>query len=428
MALSIIIIGAGASGLVAARGLGTAGYAVTVLEAGSEPGGRILTIGDGFSSYVEGGAEFIHGELPLSLQLAKEAGIVLHPIRGNMVRLQKGKSLGSAGGDEFMGKDWDQLMVKMEQLQEDMPIAVFMDKWFSGDQYSALRDSVRRFAEGYDLADVHKVSTKALYNEWAREGEDEEYRLEGGYRRLIDFLVAECQGRGCRFHFSTPVTGVSWQQGRVEVSTATGPVFVANQLVVTASLGVLQADPAILNFSPAIPAQMAAIRQLGYGSVIKILIEFKLSFWKGHKKDRQTLFIISDEPVPTWWTQSDDNARLLTGWLAGGNMRTFQQLGPDARIDVCLRSLATIFGLDSEYLRQQLSVIRIWDWSLAPAVRGGYSYDTVDASAARSLLSQPVDRTIWFAGEALYEGIAPGTVEAAFTSGGEVANKIIAQS
>jgi predicted NAD/FAD-dependent oxidoreductase len=52
----------------------------------------------------------------------------------------------------------------------------------------------------------------------------------------------------------------------------------------------------------------------------------------------------------------------------------------------------------------------------------------VETGKARQQLLQPVEGTIWFAGEALYDGIAPGTVEAALTSGQEVAEKIIAQS
>jgi monoamine oxidase len=444
MASSIIIIGAGASGLAAARRLSGAGFVVTVLEAGAEPGGRILSLAPGeaareaavpaaagqsrFSGVVEGGAEFIHGELPLSLQLAKEAGVPLHPVRGQMVRLQRGKGLGSSGGDAFMGKDWDLLMERMEELREDEPIADFMVRNFSGDRYTALRDSVRRFAEGYDLADIQRVSTKALYNEWAREGEDEEYRPVGGYRRLVDFLVTECRKQGCVFHFSSAVAQVSWQPGRVEARTGGGQVFEADRMLVTVSLGVLQAGPSVLDFSPVIPDWLTAARQLGYGSVIKILLEFKRPFWEKEKKKDQTLFIISDESIPTWWTQPEAGSCLLTGWLAGGPMTQFQALDRQERIDSCLRSLASIFSIGEEELRELLSASLILDWAGAPYIRGGYSFDTVGAAAARAQLSLPVGQTIWFAGEALYEGMAPGTVEAAFTSGDGTAKKIIAQS
>ena len=442
MALSIIIIGAGASGLMAARRLSGAGFVVTVLEASSSPGGRIFSLPatgskwaglptaghEGFSTVVEGGAEFIHGELPLSLQLAKEAGIVLHPVQGDMVRLQRGKSLTESGDHEFMGKDWDELMERMEQLEDDVPIADFMAQHFPEDQYTALKDSVRRFAEGYDLADVHRVSTKALYNEWAREGEEEEYRLEGGYRRLIDFLVGECRKQGVGFHFSLPVEQVNWSPGGVEVIGEKGEVFKCDRLVVTASLGVLQADPELLRFSPAIPIHRHAIKQMGYGSVVKILAEFKRPFWKERKPAGKTLFIISEEAIPTWWTQPDDSDCLLTGWLAGANMKAFQQLSEEKRSESCFQSLGAIFSIDKEVIRQELVVLKILDWANPPYVRGGYSFDTVETGKARHQLLQPVEGTIWFAGEALYDGIAPGTVEAALTSGHEVAEKIIAQS
>jgi monoamine oxidase len=420
---SILIIGAGASGLLAARRLAAAGFSVTLLEAASSPGGRILTLSSpGFSTPIEGGAEFIHGDLPISLQLVKEAGIPLHPVKGQMT-------------GQVLSPDWEELMQKMGQIKEDMPIADLLATWFSEEKYAGLRDSARRFAEGYDLADLHTVSTLALYKEWASEEDEEEYRLEGGYRRLIDYLAGECRSNGCTLHLSSPVTLVQWQQGRVAVTTADGRQYTADRLITTVSLGVLQqsatapAGPTpALRFSPAIPEYIRAAGQIGFGSVIKILLEFKTPFWNGKKTGAQTLFILSSEPVPTWWTQTPEADLLLTGWLAGKGMQIFRQLDQAGRIDSCLRSLAAIFSVSQDFLQQQLTASLILDWEQAPYIHGGYSFDTIATPVARALLSEPIAQTLYFAGEAIYEGSAPGTVEAAFSSGLAVAEKIIAQS
>ncbi len=58
----IIVLGAGAAGLAAARKLHDEGLAVTVLEARDRVGGRAFTSYDIASHPVELGAEFVHGE------------------------------------------------------------------------------------------------------------------------------------------------------------------------------------------------------------------------------------------------------------------------------------------------------------------------------------------------------------------------------
>jgi monoamine oxidase len=431
MSLSIIIIGAGASGLQAARRLSAAGCSIVLLEAAAEPGGRISGLAPkGFSGPVEGGAEFIHGELPLSLGLAREAGIALKPLRAKMMRTtERSEGLDGVGSaddwEEWMGGDWGELMQKMEELAEDMPLADFLAEHFGGERYARLRESACRFAEGYDLADVHRVSTRFLYTEWAREGEDEEYRPEGGYRRMVDWLVDDYRCKGGVLHLSSPVEEVNWQKGRVEVRTAGGQVYAADRLVVTVSLGCLETGG--LRFSPSLPGVEAVVRQLGYGSVIKILLEFRAPFWLEKKAKGQTLFVLSNQEVPTWWTQAEEDSRLFTGWLAGERMRRFQRLDEAGRLDSCLRSLAAIFSMDAGWLRQELTASLLLDWAGAPFVRGGYSFDTVGSADARALLSRPIEGTVYFCGEALYEGGAPGTVEAAFSSGLAVAERILAQ-
>src|ERR1700754_2857658 len=88
----ILIIGAGATGLMAAYELSKAGKKVTVLEARDRTGGRIHTLNkSSFFKYAELGAEFVHGDLPVTLQLLKEAGIKVTPADGEMWHYRNGR-------------------------------------------------------------------------------------------------------------------------------------------------------------------------------------------------------------------------------------------------------------------------------------------------------------------------------------------------
>jgi monoamine oxidase len=74
MATEVLIIGAGAAGLAAARDLSSAGLTVLVVEARSRIGGRIFTLHDATGSLpIELGAEFIHGKSPELFSIIEKA-------------------------------------------------------------------------------------------------------------------------------------------------------------------------------------------------------------------------------------------------------------------------------------------------------------------------------------------------------------------
>src|ERR1700749_891072 len=90
--VDIIVIGAGAAGLMATPSLSKAGYRVTILEARNRCGGRIHTLNhESFFKNAELGAEFVHGDLPVTLNLLNEASIPYQPANAEMWHYKNGK-------------------------------------------------------------------------------------------------------------------------------------------------------------------------------------------------------------------------------------------------------------------------------------------------------------------------------------------------
>lgn len=417
---TIIIIGAGAAGLMAAKELSSKQQTVIVLEADKRLGGRIYTLYDVFEKPVETGAEFIHGKLTLTHQLLKEANLSFHATKGKMLNVENGEW--KKQNDFTSG--WDEVMHKMEELKEDMTVAAFLKENFSDKKYDALRDSVKNFAEGFDLADVEKASLFALRDEWSHE-QGKQYRVDGGYQKIINYLADECRKSGCIIHTSAIVKEVHWKKDEVKIVTSDNKIFYCSKVIVTVPVGVLQAElnaEAAIAFTPSLYDYFQATKNIGYGTVTKILFQFDERFWND-----DTGFILSDENIPVWWTQLPNDYPLITGWLNGAQSKKLRNNDAASLLEDSLQSLSNIFKINVPSLKQRLTAWHIEDWSKDRFALGGYSYAMVQTANAKKILNTPIEQTIFFAGEALYKGTAPGTVEAAFVSGREAAQKVMSK-
>jgi monoamine oxidase len=410
----IIIIGAGAAGLIAAREL-SGQYKITILEARDTIGGRIKTIyRDGIKD-AEAGAEFVHGELPITLGLLKEAGLRYHLISGQMFRADNGKWT----AQHEMITNWDELLELMEKSPANITMQDFLDQHYPHEQYADLRMNIQGFVQGFDLADIAKVSVGYLYNEWTNESE-KNFRIEKGYAAMTDFLAEECRKQQCNIVTKATVTTVKWAAGKVQVQTSDGVTWSADKLLVTIPLGALQKNT--ISFSPAIAEYIKAANNIGWGTVIKAILHFKTPFWEKHTQ--QMAFLLGKTPIPTWWTQYPERANTLTGWLGGPPSAAYITQTDEQLLELAISSLATLCDETVETLKEQLIRGHIANWATDPHVAGGYSYGTPASTAAQALLNTPIDNTIYFAGEALYNGASPGTVEAALSTGKAVSEKI----
>jgi monoamine oxidase len=400
---------------MAAFELAKNGRKALILEARDRIGGRAHTVYPESETRLELGAEFVHGNLPITLSLLQVAGLTYTATGGKWIDVKGGES-----EEREDDSDWSMLMRKLKALKDDMSLQDFLQLHFPETRYASLKDRAISFAEGYDSADASRASAKALFKEWSAEQETQ-YRIDKGYLALMNFLAEQCKAAGCHILLSHPVVDISYDESGVSI-TAGGKVFRAGNVVVALPLGVLQSEEAV-RFSPNASEHMHAITQLGFGDVIKFIFRFRKAFWE------ETFpglgFLFSGGAIPTWWTQAPADSAVLTGWMAGRAARASSQIGDKQLMSTALRALAQIFSLDIADLEGLLIEGRVANWSAEPYTLGAYAYATVGSDNARKILSNPIDGRIFFAGEYLYDGPAMGTVEAALWSGREVSRRLL---
>lgn len=422
----ILIIGAGASGLMAGYTLAAAGKNVVVLEARDRIGGRIHSANntDGFE-HAEYGAEFVHGNLPVTLGILKEAGIATRPVDFEMWHYEEGIFRQNS---EFI-EGWDAFLKKLNALEEDMPMQEFLTEYFGDDKYSTMRGQVANYVAGYDTADIADASAFALRNEWNNEDESAQHRVTGGYGKLMDYLAENFTSEGGQIYLNTTVNCIKWKPGEVVAKAIDGRKFSAEKVIIALPLGILQSsqhkDAAII-FSPPLYDYQPAFNQIGFGAVIKILLQFDIPFWKEQNPDLSTMgFLFTGEKIPTFWTQAPDNSPLFTGWLGGPPAMEMKDATDEEILDKTLLSLSYVFKTEISLLKNRLTAWKVANWTADPYTRGSYSYDKLGSAGAKEILGRPIANTLFFAGEYLYNGPAVGTVEAALTSGRNVAMRII---
>lgn len=410
----VVVIGAGAAGLHAARLLHERGVQVTVLEAADRVGGRVRSV-DGFAPFpLEVGAEEIHGERSRSFRLARLYGLRLRPCRE---RLQLWRDL-CAGRRETLRDDDPDVAIAQHFFDElpqysgpDVPLSQAMSKL--PPRSRQILDAVLGNEYGADCQRLGMAALSAAETGWQGQGE-RNYILDG--KPLLELLVNGAP----RVLLGRRVTAIDWRGTEIQITTQGGEQFFADQVLITVPLPVLRDGD--IAFTPALPrGKLRAARGIGFGSTLKIFLRFRRDLWPAR---RSSLSVVGAPHAPQLWsygTRDTHPDRILTAFVSGRAAEALRA-NPGQALATLLAELdQALSGPGERAASRALDDHLIQDWSAEPFIRGGYSYPTIGSAAHRKTLAQPLRRagapmpSIAFAGEATHAQLF-GSLQGAFLS------------
>jgi len=433
MDADVIVIGAGAAGLAAARSLAAQSLRVIVLEARDRTGGRVWSEPSPRAAVaVEFGAEFIHGRAPETRALLRDAGMAAIDTGG------EAWVCASDGDLRHEERDFSEaagILDGARALRNDESVDRFLRRCEGDETMRETVRSARVFVEGFEAADPAIASAQAIASELRSGVDSESARPLGGYRLMFERLRDGCATAGAMICLSTAVRRIAWRRGAVTVETKSAwgqsRPFRARAAIVALPVGVLRhnSDETEVVFDPGLPAgKREALGFLEMGHAVKVMLWFRTAFWEqleGGRYRDAGFFRCPEGPFPVYWTQVPVRSELVVAWAGGPRATALSGLAREEILGRALDGFGKLLG-EPALVRNEFEGGTMHDWGRDPFARGVYSYVAVGGGDARAVLAAPVDDTLFFAGEATSNDGQGGTVNGALETGVRAAREAAA--
>lgn len=389
---SVIVVGAGAAGLGAARALSQSGFDVLTIEARTRLGGRIHTRRD-LGVAVDMGAGWIHGledANPLKA-LAQEFGS--HLVFSNFANV---RGVFKDGRPLPVFRLMDLYGVVLEAMYAENGVGDSVEsrirnavatKELTGDDELMLNAILGglMLEVGYEL---DAIDPEELRKRKTFSGGD--YRFVNGYDSIIYGLA-----RGLDIRTGVPVRRILHNGSGVEVVTE-NETFTADHAVITVPIGVLKRNA--IAFEPELPPQKReAIDGLGLGLSEKLILKFPEVFWP---KDPTVVLRASERTnyFPLFFNNHFPftGDAILTARVAGSRVPEYNELNDDDATASVVDVLRQGFGSDIPWPEATLRS----RWVDDPFTACSYStvMTGVPSQRYRLEIGAPVGR-VHFAGE-----------------------------
>lgn len=385
--VDVIVIGAGAAGLAAARELKAAGRKAVVLEARGRIGGRAFTDTSLGPSY-DAGAMFIHwAERNPWVQIARELGVPTQNEAGGggFQVFANGKPMPESDRRKRRGAfgQIDRRLETVDLTRRDLSVRELL-----GD----LGPDLSEVAASGLLLSIGEESDRISARDYQRLWAGDDLVVPTGYGDLV-----ARSGAGLDIRLNQPVGEIRWDGPDVAVTTPAGTLRAA-AVIVTVPVGVLKAGA--IRFTPALPARTRdALDGIGMGALTKIALKIK-----GDRFGITPGASFLEAGSPSHLMNIDlfpDGKDLAIAYCGGDYARELSVAGPEAARAQVTDLLAQMIGSD---IRKAVAGIAFPAWWTDPFSRGSYSVCQPGREAARAQLAEPVGGRLFIAGEATAGG------------------------
>ena len=394
----IVVIGAGAAGVAAARRIAAANRKVIVIEAASQVGGRCITDASTFDVPFDRGARWIHNpETNPMIRLGRAAGLEIMPApSGQKIRIGR-RNARASETEEFLAS-----LVKANRAIDeaarrfDVSCASVMPKDL-GDWAATAEFVLGASFAGKDLKDISVVDKVRAQDR------NSAIACRQGLGTLISKLSEQLP-----LSLSTPASRIEWGNRDAIIQTPAGRIQ-ARAAIVTVSTNVLASGA--IKFAPDLPKRAVdAAARLGLGSYDHIALQLS-----GNPLGlaRDDILIEQSNSTRTALLYANMGSSSLCSIDVGGSFgRDLSAQGEAAMVAFAVEWLTKLFGSD---LAKAVKKSTATSWNASPYVQGAMSVAPPGAQQFRKMLSEPVG-CVYFAGEATHETLW-GTVDGAWESG-----------
>lgn len=420
MQTDVIVIGAGVSGLAAAKRVMDVGKEVLTLEARDRIGGRIHTHRQ-FGVPVDLGASWAHNIQHNVLAQDSTFKLQLLPFTNLLSQLEEHAVYNHVGKKmdqehfkrikQFVNDFFDYLIIQSPNKELGQVLSAFEIKSMPENEATVAKRWLSNLLACWAGANLSKTSVK-MWQSMVNEG-DHTY-VTNRYDTLINYLAA-----GLNIHLKSPVKHIDYSDNRVKIQVGKD-VFEASTVIVTLPIGVLKSGQC--HFTPLLPPEkMRAIESIGSGLLSKSAFKFSHCFWDTDVLSIQR-FPTQESPIQIYINyESMMNAPILSAMYGGEVADIIEGMSQTQKNELMLSPLRQIYG---ENFVEPEAVIST-SWRLDPFSQGAYSYLPYKVEDdCFDLLAEPVNNRLFFAGEATHREFY-ATVHGAYETGIRAADEAL---